>query len=168
MMVEKALNLLESVLEKICIVFVGAIVAILFYAVVMRYGFHRPPAWSIELTRFLFLWMVMLGAVLVTLEKSHIEITFLSDRLPPKIRTAWLAFLRLAMLGFCVVMVYYGVRILPIVGQANTPTLNLSMGWLYGAVPTGAFLMGMCILRARRSPAPEECRSAGSGEGCDA
>lgn len=167
-MVEKALNLMESVIEKICILFVAAIVAILFYAVVMRYGFHRPPAWSIELSRFLFLWMVMLGAALVTREKSHIEITFLSDRLPPKIRRIWFALVRLAMLGFCFVMVYYGVRILPIVGQANTPTLNLSMGWLYGAVPAGAFLMGVFLLRTRRSPASEESRSAPRGEDSDA
>lgn len=167
MMVEKALNLMESVIEKICILFVGAIVAIVFYAVVMRYGFHRPPAWSIELTRFLFLWMVMLGAVLVTREKSHIEITFLSDRLPPKIRKVWLALVRLAMLCFCFVMVYYGVRILPIVGQANTPTLNLSMGWLYAAVPSGAFLMGVYLLRPRHSAVPEEYRSIRSGEDSD-
>lgn len=164
MTVEKAMNFIESVLEKICIGFVGAIVAILFYAVVMRYGFHRPPAWSIELSRFLFLWMVMLGAALVTREKSHIEITFLSDRLPPKIRTVWLALLRLAMVGFCFVMVYYGVRILPIVGQANTPTLNLSMGWLYASVPAGAFLMSVYLLRTRHSPAPGESGPSTPGE----
>jgi TRAP-type C4-dicarboxylate transport system permease small subunit len=168
MMVEKVLNAIESVLEKICIVFVGAIVASVFYAVVMRYGFHRPPAWSIELTRFLFLWMVMFGAVLVTREKSHIEITFLSDLLPPRIRKVWLALVRLAMLCFCAVMVYYGVRILPIVGQANTPTLNLSMGWLYAAVPSGAFLMGLYLLKTYHSVAPEESRSADSGEDRDA
>jgi TRAP-type C4-dicarboxylate transport system permease small subunit len=164
MMVEKAFDFIESVLERVCILFVGAIVAILFYAVVMRYGFHRPPAWSIELSRFLFLWMVMLGAVLVTREKSHIEITFLSDLLPPKIREAWLALVRLAMLSFCLVMVIYGVRILPIVGQANTPTLNLSMGWLYAAVPSGAFLMGLYLLRTYHPVAPEECRPAHGGE----
>jgi TRAP-type C4-dicarboxylate transport system permease small subunit len=168
MMFEKALNMVEWVIEKICIFFVGAIVAILFYAVVMRYGFHRPPAWSIELSRFLFLWMVMLGAVLVTREKSHIEITFLSDLLPTRIRKVWLVLVRLAMLSFCIVMVYYGVRILPIVGQANTPTLNLSMGWLYAAVPSGAFLMGLYLLKTYHSVAPEECRLADSGEDRDA
>lgn len=167
-MIDKFLDLLETVLEKICILFVGAIVAILFYSVVMRYGFHRPPAWSMELTRFLFLWMVMLGAVLVTCEKSHVEITFLSDMLPPKLRKAWLSLVRLAMLSFCFVMVYYGVRILPIVGQANTPTLNFSMGWLYAAVPAGASLMGVYLVRTRRSPVGEECGEAGCVEGNDA
>jgi TRAP-type C4-dicarboxylate transport system permease small subunit len=50
------------------------------------------------------------------------------------------------MLSFCGVMIYYGLKILPIVGQANTPTLEMSMGWLYASVPAGGFLMAIYIL----------------------
>jgi len=146
MLAEKVLNFIEKILEMICTVFVGAIVLVLFYAVVMRYGFHKPPAWSIEASRFMFLWMVMFGAVLVTREKSHVEIDFIANLLPLKIRFFWLNLLRLLMLAFCGVLVYYGVKILPIVGQANTPTLEMSMGWLYASVPAGGFLMGVYIL----------------------
>lgn len=146
MLLEKVLNFIEKVLEIICTVFVGAIVFVLFYAVIMRYVFHNPPAWSIEASRFMFLWMVMFGAVLVTREKSHIGIDFIANLLPLKIRFFWLNMLRLVMLTFCGVLVYYGVKILPIVGQANTPTLEMSMGWLYASVPAGGFLMGVYIL----------------------
>jgi TRAP-type C4-dicarboxylate transport system permease small subunit len=146
MLAEKVLNFIEKTLEMICTVFVGAIVLILFYAVVMRYVFHMPPAWSIEVCRFMFLWMVMFGAALVTREKSHIEIDFIVNYIPPKIRFFWINLLRLVMLSFCGVMIYYGLKILPIVGQANTPTLEMSMGWLYASVPAGGFLMGIYIL----------------------
>lgn len=146
MLTEKVLNFIEKILEMICTVFVGAIVLVLFYAVVMRYGFHKPPAWSIEVSRFMFLWMVMFGAALVTREKSHIEIDFIANLLPLKVRFFWLNLLRLIMLAFCGVLVYYGVKIIPIVGQANTPTLEMSMGWLYASVPAGGFLMGVYIL----------------------
>jgi TRAP-type C4-dicarboxylate transport system permease small subunit len=146
MLSEKMLNVVEKILEIICTVFVGAIVLILFYAVVMRYVFHMPPAWSIEVSRFMFLWMVMFGAALVTREKSHIEIAFIVNWLPVKVRFLWINLLRLMMLAFCGVLIYYGVKILPIVGQANTPTLEMSMGWLYASVPAGGFLMGVYIL----------------------
>lgn len=146
MLTEKVLNFIEKILEIICTVFVGAIVLVLFYAVVMRYGFHKPPAWSIEVSRFMFLWMVMFGAALVTREKSHIEIAFIVNYLPLKIRFLWINLLRLVMLAFCGVLVWYGVKIIPIVGQANTPTLEMSMGWLYASVPAGGFLMGAYIL----------------------
>ncbi len=146
MSVDKVLNLVEKILEMICTVFVGAIVLVLFYAVVMRYVFHMPPAWSIEVSRFMFLWMVMFGAALVTREKSHIEIDFIVNWLPPKVRFVWVNLLRLVMLSFCGVLIWYGVKIIPIVGQANTPTLEMSMGWLYASVPAGGFLMGLYIL----------------------
>ncbi len=146
MLAEKVLNFIEKILEIICTVFVGAIVLVLFYAVVMRYGFHKPPAWSIEVSRFMFLWMVMFGAALVTQDKSHIEIDFIVNWLPLKVRFVWVNLLRLVMLAFCGVLIYYGLKILPIVGQANTPTLEMSMGWLYASVPAGGFLMGVYIL----------------------
>jgi TRAP-type C4-dicarboxylate transport system permease small subunit len=165
MSVDKVLNFVEKILELICTVFVGAIVLVLFYAVVMRYVFHLPPAWSIEASRFMFLWLVMFGAALVTRENSHIEIDFIVNRLPPKVRFVWVNLLRLVMLAFCGVLIYYGVKILPIVGQANTPTLEMSMGWLYASVPTGGFLMGVYILELLIRSLSEGYRSAGLVEG---
>ena len=165
MLAEKVLNFIEKILEMICTVFVGAIVLILFYAVIMRYIFHMPPAWSIEVSRFMFLWMVMFGAVLVTREKSHIEIDFIANRLPLKIRFFWLNLLRLIMLAFCGVLVWYGVKILPIVGQANTPTLEMSIGWLYASVPAGGFLMGVYILELLIRSLREGYRSVRLKEG---
>jgi TRAP-type C4-dicarboxylate transport system permease small subunit len=165
MLVEKVLNFVEKILEIICTVFVGAIVLVLFYAVVMRYGFHKPPAWSIEVSRFMFLWMVMFGAALVTREKSHIEIDFIVNYIPLKIRFFWINLLRLLMLAFCGVMVYYGLKILPIVGQANTPTLEMSMGWLYASVPAGGFLMAVYILEMLIRSVREGYRSVRLEEG---
>ncbi len=161
----KVLNVIEKILEGICTVFVGAIVLVLFYAVVMRYGFHKPPAWSIEVSRFMFLWMVMFGAALVTREKSHIEIDFIVNLIPEKIRFFWLNLLRLVMLSFCGVMVYYGLKILPIVGQANTPTLEMSMGWLYASVPAGGTLIGLYIIELLIRSLHEGYRSVRLKEG---
>ncbi len=165
MSVDKVLNLVEKILEMICTVFVGAIVLVLFYAVVMRYVFHMPPAWSIEASRFMFLWLVMFGAALVTRERSHIEIDFIVNWLPPKVRFLWVNLLRLVMLAFCGVLIYYGVKILPIVGQANSPTLEMSMGWLYASVPTGGFLMGVYILELLIRSLREGYRSVRLEEG---
>jgi TRAP-type C4-dicarboxylate transport system permease small subunit len=155
MLAEKVLNCIEKILEMICT----------FYAVVMRYAFHKPPAWSIEVCRFMFLWMVMFGAALVTREKSHVEIDFIANLIPEKIRFYWINLLRLVMLSFCGVMVYYGLKIIPIVGQANTPTLEMSMGWLYASVPAGGFLMGIYIMELLIRSLREGYRSVRLEEG---
>ncbi|MDH4291807.1 MAG: TRAP transporter small permease [Dehalococcoidia bacterium] len=143
---KKVFDIIEMTIQVISRIFIGGIVAVIFYAVVMRYIFHRPPAWSEELSRFTFIWMIMLGAVLVTREQSHIQITFVLDLLPKKLRFFLSNFVRLLMLAFCWVMIQEGLEIYPIVAEASSPSFGISMGWLYLSIPVGGILMGIYIL----------------------
>jgi len=144
--IEKGFDFFEKVLSLISRIFVGATVAIIFYSVVMRYVFQRPPFWVEELSRFIFIWIIMLGAVLVTREQSHIELVLFVNLLPKKWRFVLSIFTRLLMVVFCWVMVQQGIKIYPIVAEASSPTFGLSMGWLYLSIPVGGLLMGICIL----------------------
>ena len=147
-MVKKLLDAIEKTLKIVCTVFMAIIVAILFYAVVMRYIFHQPPGWSIELSRYIFLWMVMLSAIVVTREQSHIQITFILNHLSARVKFFWLNILRILMIGFCLIMVHQGLAIYPTVSEASSPALGISMGWLYLSVPIGGTLMGVYILES--------------------
>lgn len=144
--IEKGFDFFEKVLSLISRIFVGATVAIIFYSVVMRYVFQRPPFWVEELSRFIFIWIIMLGAVLVTREQSHIELVLFVNLFPKKWRFVLSIFSRLLMVVFCWVMVQQGIKIYPIVAEASSPTFGLSMGWLYLSIPVGGLLMGICIL----------------------
>jgi TRAP-type C4-dicarboxylate transport system permease small subunit len=144
--IEKGFDFFEKVLSLISRIFVGATVAIIFYSVVMRYVFQRPPFWVEESSRFIFIWIIMLGAVLVTREQSHIELVLFVNLLPKKWRFVLSIFTRLLMVVFCWVMVQQGIKIYPIVAEASSPTFGLSMGWLYLSIPVGGLLMGICIL----------------------
>ena len=163
-MIRKILDKIERIIMFISTILMGIIVVVLFYAVVMRYVFHRPPSWSMELGRYLFLWMVILTAVLVTREKSHIQITFLVNMLPSKLRFIWMNINRLLMIGFCGVMVYQGLAIYPIVSQAASPSLGISMGWLYLSVPVGGLLMGVYLLESIVASIIAQTKTTVSGE----
>jgi len=142
----KGFDLFEKALNLICRILLAAIIAIIFYAVVMRYVFQRPPFWAEELSRFIFIWIIMLGAVLVTREQSHIEFVLLLDLLPERLKFVLLTLIRLLMIFFCWVMVQQGIKIYPIVAEASSPTFGISMGWLYLSIPVGGLLMAICIL----------------------
>jgi len=145
-MLGKILDILEKTLKVICTLFMGVIAAMLSYAVIMRYVFHMPPAWSMELSRYMFLWMIMLCAALVTREESHIQMQFMVNLMPPKLKFAWLTIIRVLMIAFCWVLIEYGMRIYPIVGEASSPTLDISMGYMYLSVPVGGLLMALFLL----------------------
>lgn len=142
----KLLTALENLLKILSTVLLGIIVALLFYGVLMRYLFHKPPAWSMELSRFLFLWMIIFSAALVTRERSHIQIKFIADHLPRTFRFVWSILLYVLALSFCGVMVQQGIAIFPLVSEASTPTLGVSMGWLYLSIPVGGVLIGLYLL----------------------
>jgi len=144
--VGKGFDYFEKALSLLCRILMGSIVAIIFYAVVMRYVFQYPPYWAEELSRFIFIWIIMLGAVLVTREQSHIEFVILLDRMPKRFKFVWSTIIRLSMIIFCWVMVRQGLNIYPIVAEASSPTFGVSMGWLYLSIPVGGLLMGICIL----------------------
>ena len=147
-MVTKILNSLETVLKFVCGGLLAVIVSALFYAVIMRYVLHQPPAWTMEMSRYLFIWMVIFSAAIITREQSHIQIVFVLDRLPRMPRFILSNFLRLLMIGFCWVMIRQGIFILPMVSEASSPTLGISMGWLYLSIPVGGVLMGFYLLEA--------------------
>jgi TRAP-type C4-dicarboxylate transport system permease small subunit len=147
-MVTKILYSLETVLKFVCGGLLAVIVSALFYAVIMRYVLHQPPAWTMELSRYLFIWMVIFSAAIITREQSHIQILFVLDRLPRMPRFILSNFLRLLMIGFCWVMIRQGIFILPMVSEASSPTLGVSMGWLYLSIPVGGVLMGLYLLEA--------------------
>jgi len=96
----------------------------------------------------MFIWMVMLSVIVVTREQSHIQITFILDHLPDRAKFVWRNILRILMIGFCVIMIRQGLAIYPIVSEASSPALGISMGWLYLSVPVGGMLMGIYILES--------------------
>ncbi len=142
----RALATLERILNFLCQFLLAVIIAVISYSVVMRYVLNRPPAWAEELSRFTFIWVVMLGAIVVTREGSHIEFTILVDRLPARLAFIIHTVNQLLMLVFCGVMVWQGARIYPIVAEAASPTFAISMGWIYLAIPVGGMLMAVYIL----------------------
>jgi len=123
--VEKGFDYFEKALNLVCRIFVGAIVAIIFYAVVMRYVFQRPPFWAEELSRFIFIWIIMLGAVLVTREQSHIEFVMLIDLLPKRLKFILVNLIHLLTILFCWIMVKQGLKIYPILTEPKYQTLDI-------------------------------------------
>ena len=61
----------------------AVMVAMVFGNVVLRYGFNSGIAVSEELSRWLFVWMTFLGAVVALNERAHLGTDSLISRLPP-------------------------------------------------------------------------------------
>jgi len=64
----------------------GVMTVITFANVVMRYGFNQNILWALELTVFLFGWLVLLGASYAVKKGAHLGVDLVINMLPAKPR----------------------------------------------------------------------------------
>ena len=62
------------------------VVCVVAYEVVMRYVFHSPTRWASELTAFCCGFLYVIGGAWVLLEKRHVKIEFIYEKMTPRHR----------------------------------------------------------------------------------
>ena len=130
-----------KVVEWIVIVVMAVIAAAVIIEVTLRDLLDMSIGIHEELTRYLMIWVVMLGSALLTHENSHVRISMLPDMLAGKRLFALECIADLVVIFFLSCFVYACATNLPsIVGQ-NTVTLGVGMVWFHAALPVGGALM---------------------------
>ena len=122
-------------------VFLSIMMLSVFLQVLARYVFHWSLPWPEELARYCFIWGSLLGAG-ITLERRKLhDIDIVFNRLP-KIVQPFISFIvNLLALGFLVILVRYGIEILPVTHRQMSSALVIRMSYVYGAVPFAGSLM---------------------------
>lgn len=69
-------------LEALMAIFLALMVIMVFANVVLRYGFNSGISISEEVSRWLFVWMTFLGAIVAVREHAHLGTDALIRRLP--------------------------------------------------------------------------------------
>ena len=77
-------KLVRKSIEWTLIIFLGAMVVLVFGNVVLRYGFNSGIVFSEEVSRFLFMWVTLLAAMLALQEGAHLGMTTIVASLPVK------------------------------------------------------------------------------------
>lgn len=110
-------------------------IIIVFINVVLRYGFDSGILVTAEISRFLFVWFIMLGAAICMRDDAHLDLRVIERRLPPKFR--WL----LRRIVYAVIVLSSSMLFLGSYRQtlANWPNISPLSG-----VPVGVlYLAGM-------------------------
>lgn len=123
-----------------------------FFQVIARFVLHAPLDWSEVLTRAAIIWCVLLGVALAFRAGAMISVEFLRDQLPPTPRR-WLAHLVSATcLGFLVFLAWIGAQMTYRVRFQSVAGLDISISWIYLAIPVGAALAAIAVLARWLSP----------------
>lgn len=108
-------------------------VVLVFGNVVMRYAFNSGFTMSEELSRWLFVWLTFLGAVVALRENAHLGTDMLVGRLGPKGKRVLMGISLLLML-YCLWLLFKGSYDQFLVNvESQSPVMEASMGWFYAA-----------------------------------
>ncbi|WP_342536991.1 TRAP transporter small permease [Sporosarcina sp. FSL K6-3508] len=105
----KTLQKIWRAVEEISagVFFFGGI-TLIFYGVVMRYGFNSPKAWVEEVVRYVIIWGVFLGFSIALRHNQHIQVDLLYDKMPGKMKKFVDLFATIISILFCLAYTYYG------------------------------------------------------------
>ncbi len=137
---------LYNILLNICSIFFVIIVTVSIAQVFFRFILDSPLVWSEELARFLMLWMVFLGASVVSYRQAHLGVDFLFDYLPPKINIFLKAISTTVTLVFLIVLVITSMELLRVAGYATSPALNIPLSYWRVSVVAGSSLMILALV----------------------
>lgn len=111
-----------------------------FYQVLARFVLASPSAWSEAWTRASIIWCVMLGGALAFRQGAMLGVDVLHNTLNAR-HARWLEHLVLLFVaGFLAFLVWAGGDMTWRVRFQGTPSLGVSISWIYLAIPVGAAL----------------------------
>ena len=136
-MFRAASNLVEGLLLLMMVV----LCADVFLGVFSRYVIGRTFTWYDEIARLLFVWIVFLGAAVGVRRSAHFRLHLLVDRFPPAARRVAHVFGVLVLMGFGLVLIQQGWKLVELGQFQRTPVMGLSKQYVYASVPAGGALI---------------------------
>ncbi|MGE0097334.1 MAG: TRAP transporter small permease [Hydrogenophaga sp.] len=145
-MVQKIIQQYCRALSWLMVASLVLMVVMVFGNVVMRYGFNSGITLSEELSRWLFVWMTFLGAVVALHERAHLGTDSLVARLPVAGQKVCLALSLVLMLLVCWLVFQGAWEQVKINWESTSAVMETSMAYFYASGMTFAVLGAPVLL----------------------
>lgn len=136
----------KKTIEVICVIILSAMSILVFVNVVLRYGFNSSINITEEVSRYMFVWLAFLGAVLAFNDNQHVSVTVFVEKLSPVIKKL-LHIATDAVMLFCCYLIVDGSWIQFNLNLNNlAPISGLPQGITYLAGAIAGVLIGILIV----------------------
>lgn len=129
----KVVDLYFKLLKLLIVLCMLAMIVLVFGNVVLRYAFNSGISVSEELSRWFFVWMIFLGALVALKDRAHLGMDSLVKRLPPAGKRLCLVIGHLLMLYICWLIFIGSWQQAVINLDVVAPASGLSMALFYAA-----------------------------------
>jgi len=133
---------INRLISWILVLMMAFLSVLVFFQVLCRNNIiNISIPWSEETARYILIWIAFLGSSLAIRRNLLINLDTFVNAVPKKIRTVVIEVSSFLTLAFIVTIIYCGILFLKLGIAQIAPSLNISMGWAYAALPVGGVLM---------------------------
>jgi TRAP-type C4-dicarboxylate transport system permease small subunit len=144
---DRATRALMRALDGLIGLILALMVVLVFGNVVLRYGFNSGIAVSEELSRYLFVWLTFIGAVIALHEHAHLGVDTLLRALPRKGKIFCVALSDILMLAAAGLLFHGSWKQTVITVSTRSPVSEVPLALIYVAGLVASVLMGVLLLR---------------------
>lgn len=122
---------------------------LIFTQIIMRGAFNASLSWSEELSRYVFIWQIWLGADLAYAYHEHIRVEMIYNWLPnDKARRTLDIFVDILWLAFNIFLTYKGTHLCQSMASrhALSSGMRLPLIYVYAALPVSSFFLSLRLV----------------------
>lgn len=134
-------KVVDGILKIVMAITSFLLFTVTFLQVVSRFIFKTPLAWSQDVIRLCFVYLVFWGAAYCIKEKAHLNVDVFLTSLKPKMRKTVEIIINVVLLLFFAFIIYFGFQFMKTGSTQNAPYIPISMSFYYLSVPTSAIFM---------------------------
>ena len=139
--VTKLFDKLEWLLKQISSCLMVVFTFLVFLQVFTRYFLNFPLSWTEQLARYLFIWMIMLGAPITFYRKNPMSFDLLVQSLPAKFKYAVELFAIILIILFSMYYGYQAITLAAKVMGRYTTGVEVPLTFMYSSMAVSNLLI---------------------------
>ncbi|MCT6924477.1 TRAP transporter small permease [Metasolibacillus sp.] len=137
----RIVDIINKAMGYVLMAMLAVMTAIIFWQVFSRFVVGSSLAWSEELSRFLMIFMIFIGASLALRGNELISVELLLEKLAGTPRKVLVIIIQLVSIVFFIILIKYGYAMAESFSNQKAPSLGVSMQIIYLSLPLGGILM---------------------------
>ena len=138
---DKVYAMLQKIMKYVVAILLTSMVVLVFANVVSRYFLNFAIAWTEEVSRFMFIWVVFISAVLAYVNDEHLKLDILEKKLPKKVGQVAAVICDLLVMYAIYLITAGGLNLATQSWNWLSPAISFSYGIVYLVVPICGGLM---------------------------
>lgn len=137
----KIVSFLDKHLEEVLLAILLSVMTLMIFMQIVFRVFGWPLSWTEELGRYMFIWMIYLGAASAIRKRKHISVELLDLFLKDNGKFVLNIISNVIFMIFAAILSYYSIPVVQRVAAQLSPAVRLSMAIPYSSVLVGSALM---------------------------